>query len=97
MRTLERMESIRGTQDLHLYMEHIGMDGQCPQKGGDGCFLLGKKKKKFYVLIIFVIYIQTLLYIYYIYYIYICKDIGKRDTGRRAVHTLGAKKGDLRG
>lgn len=52
------------------------------------------EKKKFYVLIIFVIYIQTLLYIYNIY---ICKDIGKRDTGRRAVHTLGAKKGDLRG
>lgn len=71
--------------------------GNALKKGEMAVFFWGKKKKKFYVLIIFVIYIQTLLYIYYIYYIYICKDIGKRDTGRRAVHTLGAKKGDLRG
>lgn len=69
--------------------------GNAPKKGEMAVFFWGKKK--FYVLIIFVIYIQTLLYIYYICYIYICKDIGKRDTGRRAVHTLGAKKGDLRG
>lgn len=96
MRTLERMESIRGTQDLHLYMEHIGMDGQCPQKGGDGCFLLGKKKVLCFDYFCY-IYTDIVIYIYYIYYIYICKDIGKRDTGRRAVHTLGAKKGDLRG
>lgn len=69
-----------------------------PPKRGRWLFSSGEKKKKVLCFDYFCyIYTDIVIYILYILYIYICKDIGKRDTGRRAVHTLGAKKGDLRG